>query len=168
MASESDSVRRPAIAKLARSLPVLLFILGASLSGAKADDWLEGHGRGHGQWKHSYPVAYATVPQWIPAQSRGTFHSYFAGRVYYGPHRHFHSVYQFPVFVDGAVVNQPYTYCGDQRFVSVAVPLPRLAFNVVLGAPAPMMGYLGPPLAALFIFTKRGTMTTTEMAQEPC
>ena len=32
-----------------------------------------------------------------------------------------------PVYVNGAVVYQPYTYCGEDAFVSAGVAFPRLA-----------------------------------------
>ena len=152
MARESGSVLRKDIVKVALSIPLLLLTAGASFTTSKADDWHGSHVRSYGQWKHSYPVAYSTVPRWIPTDYRATYHPYFSGQVYYGPHRHYHTVYQFPVFVNGAVVYRPYPYCGDQIFVSAGVPLPRLAFNVVLGAPAPVFGYPWYPPGIFFYY----------------
>jgi hypothetical protein len=42
--------------------------------------------------------------------------AFLGGRSYYAPHRHYHASYRFPVWVDGAVAYQPYTYCEGRLF----------------------------------------------------
>src|SRR5215471_8110600 len=124
MASESDPVLGKTFQRIVLSLTVLLVIAGFSISRAQADDWHHGHGYGHGHGNHAHAAAYSTVPHWIPPESRAFYHPYYAGHVYYGPHHHYHSVYQFPVYANGAVVYQPYNYCGNHIFVGAALPLP--------------------------------------------
>ena len=152
MATELQSVRRRILRKLAMSLPIIIAVLLALPSDSRADAWQGGHGHGHGQRVRAYAPHYSTVPRWIPVESRSTFRPYFSGRVYYGPHHHYHTAYQFPVFVNGVVAYRPYYYCGDQVFVSTAFPLPRLAFGVVLGTPPPVVGYPWFPAGGYFYF----------------
>ena len=42
------------------------------------------------------------------------------GREYYRPHHHQHAIYQFPVWIDGAVAYRPYTYCNGHLFHGVS------------------------------------------------
>lgn len=50
---------------------------------------------------------------------------FFVGSPYYGPHRHHHSVYSFPVWIDGSVSYRPFVYCNDRLFDGYA-SRPRL------------------------------------------
>jgi len=53
------------------------------------------------------------VPRHIYRRHYGDYGSYYRGSVFYGPHRHHHRVYYFPVYIDGFVQYQPHAYCGD-------------------------------------------------------
>ena len=44
------------------------------------------------------------------------YDDYFHGSVYFAPHRHRHSVYQFPVRVDGYWTYRPSYYCEGELF----------------------------------------------------
>jgi hypothetical protein len=46
---------------------------------------------------------------------------FFAGNAYYGPHRHHHATYSFPVWVGGEVSYRPYVYCNGRLHGSYAV-----------------------------------------------
>jgi hypothetical protein len=100
-----------------------------------------GHSDGYGRYDghsngaaHGY-AAFPTVPRTIIVGQRGYYQPYYSGRVYYGPHHHYHAAYRFPVYVGGSVVYQPYYYCGDSLFVGGAVALPHLAFGINFGSP---------------------------------
>jgi hypothetical protein len=131
--------------KLALVLPTLILLLSAIPTDSAAGN---GHrGRGHAYGHHQKARVYAApwvVPRRIYLDNWSTYQPYYLSRVYYGPHRHYHSTYQFPVYVNGFVAYRPYAYCGDQIFISASAPLPRLAFNVTFGAP--MRVYGAPPL----------------------
>ncbi len=73
------------------------------------------------------------VPRTMAIEHRATFAPFYTGRVYSRGHRHFHSTYRFPVVVDGFVVYRPFTYCDGRLFVRAAVPVPRLAVDIVFG-----------------------------------
>src|SRR5262245_3411407 len=100
-----------------------------------------GHGNGHGHaYGHSNGPAhgyagYPTVPRTIVVAQRGYYQPYYGGRVYYGPHHHYHAYYRFPVYVDGVVAYRPYYYCNDALFVSGGAVLPHLAFGINFGSP---------------------------------
>jgi len=95
----------------------------------------------HGHDKH-----YKKVPRVIVSAQRGYYSPYFDARVYYAPHRHHHARYLFPVFLNGAVVYQPYLYCGSNLLVSGVVTLPHLAVRVEYGSPGGLFagGYYAP------------------------
>lgn len=93
--------------------------------------WSHGGGRGHSHpsyrlyspyhpgYRHDgYYSGYArfSVPRFIDGRQRPHFAPYYYGRDYYRPHRHFHLVYRFPVYVDGAWVFRPYAYCDGAYF----------------------------------------------------
>jgi hypothetical protein len=61
------------------------------------------------------------VPDHIERAHERHLQAFFGGREYYGPHRHYHEAYQFPVWVDGDVQYRPYSYCGGRLFGSVSV-----------------------------------------------
>ncbi len=76
-----------------------------------------------------------TVPRKISMRGHNPYDLHYAGRSYYRPHRHHHSVYRFPVLIGGRVAYRPYDYCGDSLFLSGTVSLPYLAFGVSYGSP---------------------------------
>ena len=73
------------------------------------------------------------VPQAISFRHPGPYGQFYAGRVYYRPHHHYHTTYNLPVVVRHRVVYRPYNYCRGQLFVRHSRPLPPLAFHVVFG-----------------------------------
>ncbi len=92
----------------------------------------------HGSTRHEKRIrAYhdREVPKRIHYRERRALRPYYAGRVFYRPHRHHHVAYHFPVFVNGIVNYRPYYYCEDHLFLAAAVPVPRLAISVEFGAP---------------------------------
>jgi hypothetical protein len=140
-----------------RSLAVTAFLF-AALSLSPVAALADGHGHGkHGGNGHGAPgkhQGYATYPVAVPRVivhgHHGWYDPYYAGSAYYGPHRHVHYTYRFPVWVGSTVVYHPYTYCGDSVYVpapvyaappvyvappvypaplTVSVPLPRLAIG---------------------------------------
>jgi len=143
MKSLKQTWTRRTCRNLAFALPTLMLLLSAMPTDSVADS--AHHGRGHA-YGHRQPAHVRMNPGWavprrIYVDNRGTYQPYFYGRAYYGPHRHYHTTYQFPVYLNGSVVYRPYSYCGDQIFINASVPLPRLAFNVTFGAP---LGVYGP------------------------
>ena len=66
------------------------------------------HGtRGHRQFE---------VPRRVHRTHYERYAPYFYGTVFYGPHRHHHRVYHFPVVVDGYATYQPYAYCEGSYY----------------------------------------------------
>ena len=63
----------------------------------------------------------AHVPLAIHAAHLRHLEVFFGGNVYYAPHRHLHASYAFPVWLDGAVVYQPYAYCEGRLFAAPRV-----------------------------------------------
>ena len=114
-------------------------VLFAALSLSPVAALADGHGHGkHGGHGHGAPgkhQGYATYPVAVPRVivhgHHGWYDPYYAGSAYYGPHRHAHYTYRFPVWVGSTVVYRPYTYCGD----SVYVPAPVYAAPPVYVAP---------------------------------
>ncbi|MCI0408382.1 MAG: hypothetical protein L0191_07445 [Acidobacteria bacterium] len=123
--------------KLAIAIPTLIVLLSAIPTDSAADSGHRGRGHAYGHYKRSrvYAAPNWVVPRHIYVENRSLYQPYLLGRAYYGPHRHYHSTYQFPVYVNGFVAYRPYAYCGDQVFISASAPLPRLAFNVTFGVP---------------------------------
>jgi hypothetical protein len=66
------------------------------------------------------------------AVARRSYADYYEGREYWDPHRHHHSVYSFPVVVEGEVVYRPYHYCGDELVVVERRPI-RRGLRIELG-----------------------------------
>ena len=60
------------------------------------------------------------VPVILDSLARRDFVAYYGGSEYYGPHRHYHEVYRFPIRLDGRVIYRPHAYCGDRLFVNDA------------------------------------------------
>jgi hypothetical protein len=103
-------------------------VLFAALSLSPMAALADGHGHGNGHGKHGSPgkhQGYATYPVAVPRvivhSHHGWYDPYYAGSAYYGPHRHAHYTYRFPVLVGQTVVYRPYTYCGDSLYVAAPV-----------------------------------------------
>jgi len=90
------------------------------------------------------PAGFIVPPRLTPALVYAS-RPYLAGDFYYGPHRHRHVVYSFPVAVGGVVSYRPHVYCGgalvrdawmpeDDGWLRVGLSLPGLsiAANVPL------------------------------------
>ena len=135
-----------------KSLAVLV-VLVAALALFPVAALAHGKGNGHGHGKHgkhgrhghpgkhqgyaAYPVA---VPRVIVHKQHGWYDPYYAGSAYYGPHRHAHYSYRFPVWVGQTVVYRPYAYCGDSLFVPAPVyAAPVAAAPVLVPAPLPRL-----------------------------
>ena len=125
---------------------VLFAALSLGPSAALADGHGNGHGNGHGhQGKYKYPgkhQGYATYPVAVPRVvhhgDHGWYDPYYAGSAYYGPHRHAHYTYRFPVWVGQTVVYRPYTYCGDSLYVPAPVYAAPPVHVVPTYVPAPV------------------------------
>jgi hypothetical protein len=118
-----------------------------------------GHGHGHGLGHDRYyaPVRHVVVPRAlaapagfvVPPRLTPAFvyssRSYLAGDFYYGPHRHRHVVYSFPVPAGAGVAWRPHVYCGgalvrdawipDDAWLRVGLSLPGL--SVAANVPLP-------------------------------
>lgn len=125
--------------RMARSMMLAGAALAALILAAQVP--AEAHGK-HGHHPrhgaaHAYPYYPSSGAVYVPrrfyAPDAVTYRPWFAGQVYYGPHRHYHASYRFPVMVDGAVVYRPYAYCDDRLFVSATIPVPRLVIGFNLG-----------------------------------
>ena len=56
------------------------------------------------------------VPPTIHPTDLGVYSAYYEAQVYYGPHRHYHTVYRFPVRASVGYVYQPHFYCGQEPY----------------------------------------------------
>ena len=87
------------------------------------------------------------VPRKIHHSHVNAFKSFYHGRSYYGPHKHHHAVYRYPVYYGGHVSYRPYHYCNDSLFITHHAPLPRIYVTVRPGgyyyAPYPVPVYYG-------------------------
>ena len=89
---------------------------------------------GHGRHGHGAPVRHVVAPRVLAAPSGFlvpprltpafvySSRPYLAGDFYYGPHRHRHVVYSFPVVVGGAVAYRPHVYCGGALVRDAWIP----------------------------------------------
>ncbi len=70
---------------------------------------LRGHGpvRGHRTF---------VVPGYLTRTALATYRDYHHGRIYYGPHRHHHTVYNFPVYTNAGWVSRPHYYCNGSLY----------------------------------------------------
>ena len=113
-------------------IPVAAAIVTLALAAAPADARGRGHGHGHGHHKdwhghrhnHHQGHYYApppvrihhsafVVPHTILVPERPRFVRYHRAPVWFGPHRHYHEVYAFPVYDEwGQVAYRPHAYCG--------------------------------------------------------
>ncbi len=118
---------------------LLALVPGQALAGGGQYKHKHGNGHGHGQHYRAYPShSYVAVPRRLYVEDRAYFSPYYSGRAYYAPHHHYHAAYRFPVYLNGGVVYRPYSYCGEEVFLSapVVAPMPRLAFSFSYGSPA--------------------------------
>ena len=73
------------------------------------------------------------APAYIPSGQLEFYRSYRAGQVYYAPHGHYHTVYEFPVYRDGRYFVEPHAYCEGHRtqvtYVSYDGPRLSLGFR---------------------------------------
>jgi hypothetical protein len=59
------------------------------------------------------------------------YRPYYHGRTYFGPHRHYHAVYHFPVHTPAGYVWRPHSYCGGRLHTAhVAYHGPRMSIRV--------------------------------------
>ena len=59
------------------------------------------------------------------------YRPYYQGRAYYAPHRHHHTVYDFPVRIRSGYVVRPHYYCGGDLYGGhVAYRGPRVSFGI--------------------------------------
>lgn len=56
------------------------------------------------------------IPLEIHGEFAGDLNPFLVGNVYFGPHRHYHETYSFPVWIDGAVSYRPYIYCNHRLY----------------------------------------------------
>lgn len=87
------------------------------------------------RYGYDYRVAPAprrgfVVPTRIVRPAR--YDSYYHGDVWYGPHRHSHRVYYFPVLVEGRWVPRAHFYCGDRAFDAVHAEFHGPRFSIRL------------------------------------
>jgi len=107
----------------------------------------------HGHGPHGHPVRRSTVvvapaplylhpappraaflvPRRIVVADRGRYRAYDRGLVWYAPHGHYHSVYAFPVFVDGRWISRPHVYCDGALVVGGNVTFQGSRFTVSVG-----------------------------------
>jgi hypothetical protein len=66
------------------------------------------------------------IPERIERHHRRHLEVFFGGNHYDRYHRHEHSTYHFPVWVDGEVAYRPYTYCGDRLILAAGGSRPNL------------------------------------------
>lgn len=66
------------------------------------------------------------IPERIERHHRRQLEVFFAGNHYDRYHRHEHSTYHFPVWIDGEVTYRPYTYCGDRLILASGSYRPSL------------------------------------------
>ncbi len=84
------------------------------------------HGRVRYAHAHRHPVFVAPRHLYV----RGAYEPYFWGRVYSAPHHHHHVVYNFPRYIDDALVYEPHAYCGEDLHATGRVEVfgPRIGF----------------------------------------
>jgi len=60
------------------------------------------------------------IPVEIHREVSAELGEFLIGSVYYGPHRHYHATYSFPVWIDGVVDYRPFVYCNSRLYGSYA------------------------------------------------
>jgi hypothetical protein len=74
------------------------------------------------------------VPHRIRDHHRSDYRSYYEGSAYFAPHRHRHSIYQFPVRVDHGWSYREHAYCGDELYLDhVGIEFHGRRFSVRIG-----------------------------------
>lgn len=112
---------------------------GDALAGGKHKHFKShGHGHGHSHGAVVYvpaPVRIApiVVPTRIYAKKAYRYDPYFVENAWYGPHRHVHAVYRFPVETRHGIVYRPYGYCDGHLVEEVYLPAPRPRGYVTFG-----------------------------------
>lgn len=109
-------------------LAVALFAAGSLLASAPVSAGPpsphEVHREIHGHLRHVLGGVHdalsvlASIPVMLDLHVHPEYEVYLGGQEYYGPHGHYHPLYRFPIWVDGAVVYRPQVYCGGRLFVA--------------------------------------------------
>lgn len=110
---------------------------GDALAGGKHKHF-KSHRHGHSHGAVVYvpaPVRIApiVVPTRIYAKKAYRYDPYFVENAWYGPHRHVHAVYRFPVETRYGVAYRPYGYCDGRLVGEVYLPAPRPRGYVTFG-----------------------------------
>jgi len=129
--------RRPRAAAIVATVLLLPLALPASATadhrdrGFRSDEHQTPRGFGHGWGKHGdrgYSRRYEpyrggpshrhgrfsfTVPRRLRVSDHRRYETYSRGSVWYGPHRHYHRVYLFPVLLGDVIAYREHHYCGD-------------------------------------------------------
>jgi hypothetical protein len=60
------------------------------------------------------------------------YRPFFAGDIYFGPHRHYHAIYLFPVQTGHGVVYREFEYCGGDLFFrnQISYSGANVSFNI--------------------------------------
>ena len=74
-----------------------------------------------------------TVPRSIARQHRHRYDDYYYGRAYFSPHRHYHSVYRFPVYAEGRLDYRPYAYCNGKYHATGYFGIDGPHFSIHIG-----------------------------------
>jgi hypothetical protein len=65
------------------------------------------HARGHRDF---------VVPIRLSPRALATYRDYHHGRIYYRAHRHYHAVYNFPVYTSAGWASRPHYYCNGALY----------------------------------------------------
>jgi len=76
---------------------------------------------------------FVAPPRIVVAADVRAFGPYYQGRIYYGPHRHHHAAYLFPVATPYGVAYQPHYYCGGELHTRARVSFNSPGFSVSVG-----------------------------------
>jgi hypothetical protein len=76
---------------------------------------------------------FVAPPRIVVAADVRAFGPYYQGRIYYGPHRHHHAAYLFPVATPYGVAYQPHYYCGGDLHTRARVSFSSPSFSVSVG-----------------------------------
>jgi hypothetical protein len=76
---------------------------------------------------------FVAPPRIVLAADVRTFDPYYQGQIYYGPHRHRHAVYAFPVATPYGVAYQPHYYCGGELHTRARISFSSPRFSVSVG-----------------------------------
>ncbi|HKQ59967.1 MAG TPA: hypothetical protein VJS92_01705 [Candidatus Polarisedimenticolaceae bacterium] len=84
------------------------------------DGYRDRHDRRHG---HGYAPRHRhherrdfVVPRHL-GHRRHEYRRYYQGSVYFAPHRHYHTLYTFPIYGPSGYDYQRYDYCNDELYV---------------------------------------------------